>query len=68
MRYLLALSIVVLGLTACERNADDQPDEIDATMALIQTWLGGAYDNTAQVADDKANTYAATPDRCAGKD
>jgi hypothetical protein len=54
MRYLLALSILALGLTACERNADDQPDEIDATMALIQTWFGGAYDNTAQVADDKA--------------
>jgi hypothetical protein len=59
MRYLLALSILALGLTACERNADDQPDEIDATMALIQTWFGGAYDNTAQVADDKAKNLPA---------
>lgn len=59
MRYLPALSILVLGLTACEHNSDDQPDEIAATMALIQTWFGGTYDNTAQVADDKAKNLPA---------
>ena len=52
MRFLPALSLLVLGLTACERSADDQANEIDATMALIKAWVGGTYDNSAQVAED----------------
>ena len=52
MRFLPALSLLVLGLTACERSADDQANEIDATMALIKAWVEGTYDNSAQVAED----------------
>jgi len=59
MRYLPVLSLLILGLTACERDVDDQADEIDDTLALIQTWFGGAYDNSAQVADDKAKNLPA---------
>jgi hypothetical protein len=52
MRFLPSLLLLVLGLTACERGADVQANEIDATMALIKAWVGGTYDNSAQVAED----------------
>lgn len=54
MRYLPALAFSMIALTACEANVENTHNEIDATMELIQAWFGGAYDNTAQVADDKA--------------
>jgi len=59
MRYLSTLSILVLGLTAIEAIADNQTNEIEATMSLIQAWFGGTYDNSAQVADDKAKNLPA---------
>ena len=59
MRYLPALSILILVLAACEGNADGKANNIDNTMTLIQTWFGGAYDNSAQVADDIAKNLPA---------
>lgn len=59
MRFLLALSSLALVLTACEPNTDDQAGEIDATLASIEAWVGGTYDNSAQVAEDKANNLSA---------
>jgi len=59
MRYLTVLSLFILGLTACEPAAEIPSDEIDATMALIQSWFGGTYDNSAQVAAEEANNLPA---------
>jgi hypothetical protein len=59
MRFLLTLSLLALGLTACERSADDQAGEIDAIMASIEAWVGGTYDNSAQVAEDEAKNLPA---------
>ena len=59
MRYLPALSILILVLAACEGDADVKAKNIDNTMRLIQTWFGGAYDNSAQVADDIAKNLPA---------
>lgn len=59
MRFLLALSSLALVLTACEPNTDDQAGEIDATLVSIEAWVGGSYDNSAQVAEDKANNLSA---------
>jgi hypothetical protein len=59
MRYFSALSILIFGLTVHASDADDQVNEIDRTMALIQTWFGGVYDNSAQVAADKAKNLPA---------
>ena len=59
MRYLPALSLLALGLTTCERNTDYQPTGIDATMTLIQAWIGGTYDNSAQIAEDEAKNLPA---------
>jgi hypothetical protein len=59
MRYLPALSILILVLAACEGNADGKANNIDKTMTSIQTWFGGAYDNSAQVADDIAKNLPA---------
>ncbi len=59
MRFLTALSLIALGLSACEPNTGDQAGEIDAIMASIEAWVGGTYDNSAQVAEDKANNLSA---------
>ena len=59
MRYLPALSLLALGLTTCERNTDYQPTGIDTTMTLIQAWIGGAYDNSAQIAENDAKNLPA---------
>ena len=59
MRRLPALSLLALGLTACEPNTDYQAAEIDATMTLIQAWIGGTYDNSAQIAEDEAKNLPA---------
>ncbi len=59
MRFLPTLLLLALALIACERNADDPAAEIDAIMALIEAWVGGTYDNSTQVAEDKANNLSA---------
>ena len=59
MRYLTALSLLVLGLAACDHNANDQAKDIEANMASIKAWVGGIYDNSAQVTEDEAKELPA---------
>ena len=54
MRFLPTLSFLALALTACERNADDQVGKIDTMMKSIESWTGGTYDNSAQIAEGEA--------------
>jgi len=54
MRNRLLRLLVALGLLAFQARADQQADNIDATLALIKAWLGGTYSNQAQVAADAA--------------
>ena len=59
MRYLTAVSLLALGLAACDRNANDQAKDIEANMASIKAWVGGIYDNSAQVTEDEAKKLPA---------
>jgi len=59
MRNIFLLALSALALAACERNVDDQAGATDVIMASIEAWVGGTYDNSAQVAEDKANNLAA---------
>jgi hypothetical protein len=57
MRYMIALLFMGSFLTTTAIGADnqDQAGELEATMALIANWLGGVYDNSAQVTADEVN-------------
>ena len=59
MRNIFLLALSALALAACERNVDDQATDIGATMALIEAWVGGTYDNSPQVTKDEAKNLPA---------
>ena len=52
------LCILLLGLVPVISIADDLV-RAEETLALIETWFGGVYDNSAQIAADEANNLPA---------
>ena len=59
MRIVSAVLMLALALMSCARSTGDRDTETDEIMALIQTWFGGVYDNSAQVAADAAQNLPA---------
>ncbi len=57
MNYLFSVFVVTISLIAFDAKADShsQNDDAQATLDLVKEWIGGTYDNRAQVDSDVAN-------------
>lgn len=59
MNFVRVLLPIIVALTVGFADTSARADDARETMALIEAWFGGVYDNSAQVAADEARKLPA---------